>query len=214
MLNNIADVCEIISSVFVMVSILIAFLVFKKDHERSRREGSVDLILKWSSRLDKRASLAKKYVEQLSKNQIRHLYAQEEVAFNSANKDEEELCIKIKQLLHDDRDINKFNMRKLDENNSEEKLCLTEEESSELRWLVLTYLNMLESILIAWQHNSVDATIIEQEFAYMFNLSKGRDILQEFRIAAGSEDTYPAIEIFCNHLKEKRKKKLLRKHKI
>lgn len=200
-----ADMISIIVDVFTIVSVVFAYFFFKNDHERSRREASVDLIMKWSNSLNEKASLAKKYVEKLSKKQIEHLYAQEKVHFDKSNEDEKELCRNIKKLLMCGND-------KADDEDGEFFLC--EEESSELRWLIISYLNMLESILVAWQHRSADDTIIEQEFKYMFDLSKGRNILRDFRIVAGSEDCYPAIEMFYIHLEEKRKKMLKRKKKI
>lgn len=201
-----ADWTNVIVDVFMVFSVFFAYFFFKKDHERSRREASVELIIKWSSSLNKKASLAKKYVEKLSKKQVTHLYAQEKIYFNSSNEDERVLCKNIKELLNCD------NLTK--DHESDAEFCLCEEESAELRWIIISYLNMLESILVAWQHHSADDTIIEQEFKYMFDLSRGNNILKDFRTVAGSEECYPAIEMFCNHLEEKRKSVLKRKKKI
>ena len=197
---------SIIVDIFTIVSVVFAYFFFKKDHDRSRREASVDLIIKWSNSLNEKASLAKKYVEKLNKKQIEHLYAQEKVYFDKSNEDEKELCGNIKKLLECGSDI--------EDSEASDELFLCEEESSELRWLIISYLNMLESILVAWQHHSADDAIIEQEFKYMFDLSKGKNILRDFRIVAGSEHCYPAIEMFYSHLEDKRKKMLKRKKKI
>lgn len=199
------DILDIIIDIFVIVSVIIGFYIFKKDHERSRRESSVELIAKWSNSLNEKTSLAKKYVEQLNRKQTAHLYAQEKVHFNMSNEDEKTLLENIRKLLNCSINNEKIN---------NECSFLTEEESSELRWLIVNYLNILESILVAWQHHSADDSIIEQEFRYMFNLSKGNTMLKEFRMAAGNEECYPAIEMFYSHLEEERRKNLKRKPKI
>ena len=54
------DILDIIIDIFVIVSVIIGFYIFKKDHERSRRESSVELIAKWSNSLNEKTSLAKK----------------------------------------------------------------------------------------------------------------------------------------------------------
>lgn len=205
--NNI-NVIEILTFLVALAAAVIAWFCFRRDHKRSRRELSVDLIFKWTTNLDKRASLARKYVEQLDEKQTRCLENQEEVRFNPSDK---ELCYNIKKLLNTNIKQPNTKSRCKCEFRDSKNLFLTVEESSELRWLIVNYLNILESVLVAWQHRIADDSIIEQELKYLFDLANGKDILKKYRIAAGSENSYPAIEVFYNHLEKKRRKNLKRK---
>ncbi|MBO6149330.1 MAG: hypothetical protein J6O55_08330 [Lachnospiraceae bacterium] len=83
-----------------------------------------------------------------------------------------------------------------------------------LRNEIIGYLNRAESILSAWQHNVADTQIIEDEFAFLLDESEGKTMLENFRKAAGSESSFPAIEMFCLHLRKKRESKLIRKKKL
>lgn len=93
-------------------------------------------------------------------------------------------------------------------------IVLTGDKVSKLRWLVMTYLNILESILVAWQYSIVDREIIEHQFSYLFSSERGHSALSKFRSAAGGEKSFPAIEIFANHIEEKKKSILKEKANI
>ena len=93
-------------------------------------------------------------------------------------------------------------------------LELTESQSSTLRWHTMSFLNSLKTVLIAWQYSIVDREIIENELSYLFSTKDGHAALKYFRHAAGGEESYPAIEIFSNHIEEKRRRKLIEKVKI
>lgn len=74
-------------------------------------------------------------------------------------------------------------------------------EVTKLRWTIISYLNLLESILVAWHHEIVDKGIIEKQFAYIFSPENGYDGLENFRKAAGGAKSYPVIYKFIEHLK-------------
>ncbi len=191
-------------------SALIAFITLKKSHKRSRREMTVNLLLDWSKNLDKDASLARKYAQQLSDEQARDLYNQKRVKFNSTDYRERRLYINIKKLLKG----MSSNTESKGVHQKGKTLYLTELECREFRWLVISYLNKLESVLVAWMHNCADSKIIEEQFGYLFDESKGESILENVRKAAGRENTYPAIEKFQLTLKAQREKKLRRSRKL
>lgn len=78
---------------------------------------------------------------------------------------------------------------------------------TELRWHVITYLNTLETILVSWQLGIVDREVIEEEFDFIKDASKGCT-LAEFRHTAGG---FPVIEAFIDAIKDpspNQKKKL------
>ncbi|NNH78017.1 hypothetical protein HLH17_10150 [Acinetobacter sp. ANC 5380] len=166
------------------------------DHERSRREKTVDILFEWDKRLKKEGALARRIVETFSAEQCRELHAQLPILVNA------KLQPLLKQL---------FNGEFKQENNL---ISLNEAYSSELRWYVITYLNALESVLVAWQYSIVDREIIEHQFSYLFKPRDGHEGLKHFRVAGGGEETYPAIEIFASHIIEKRRAKLVQKANV
>jgi hypothetical protein len=174
------------------VTILIAFLVLRRDHERSRREKAVELSLYWSKNLNNKSSLARKCVEKLDTQQVNKLYNQEEIVFGEENR---KLYNEIKSLLG--------SQNKPEDAPASGNCKLTSADCAELRGIVIAYLNMLESILLAWRHNVADTNMIEEEFKYMMDPAKEYEILKEFRRVAGGTDSYPSIALFCRYLVKK-----------
>jgi len=183
-----------ISLVLSIVAIWVSLINSKQSHERSRREKAVELLLSWSENLNNKTSLAKKYVETLDQVQTKKLYNHEEIVFGEENK---EIYIGIKKLLR--------GLDAHEETTIAGAYRLTPNYCTELRAIIVTYLNMLECILIAWRHNIADPEIIEEEFSYMMDPAKQYEVLGEFRLAAGGTNTYPSIAKFCEHLENKGK---------
>jgi hypothetical protein len=188
---------EIFTLIISLIAIVLSLITLYRCHERSRRTEAINLLLFWSTSLNHKSSLARKYVEKLSKEQIKSLCEQEEVIFEEKDKG---LCNQIKELLN------------IGDNHDNCKL--TRSESAELRFLNISYLNTLESILTAWRHMVVDTEIIEEQFSYLINFKKGYEILKDFRQEEGGRDTYPSIEKFCEHLESKGKPKIKRKRRL
>ena len=94
------------------------------------------------------------------------------------------------------------------------QVALNRRQIKRLRWHIITYLNLLESILVSWQYSVADREIIEQQLRFLVSPKEGKNVLEGFRIAAGSEDSFPAIEVFFNHMDNERKKKLKEKGNI
>lgn len=198
-LSEWADLATILASTAI-IGVAAQFFHSRKeleaDHERSRREKTVDILLEWDQRLKKEGALARKIVETFSAEQCREIHAQLPIIVNA----------KLEPLL-----VQLFNTTFAPTNN---QITLNEAYSSELRWHVITYLNALESVLVAWQYSVVDRGIIEHQFSYLFKPSDGHEGLKHFRVAAGGGDSYPAIEIFASHIKEERRKKLIQKANV
>ena len=170
---------------------------FEADHERSRREKTVDILFEWDKRLKKEGALARKIVETFSAEQCRELTSQSPMQVSA------KLTPHLHQLFGKNLEPDQNNL-----------ISLNEAHSSELRWHVITYLNALESVLVAWQYSIVDREIIEHQFSYLFKPSDGHEGLKHFRVATGGEDSYPAIEIFASHIMEKRRAKLVQKANV
>lgn len=205
-LSDWADVAAIVGSlVFVAIAIQIgvAYRQLKADHERSRREKSVELLMEWTQQIKKEGSVARKIIETFDPEQCRELVNQQEI----------KVAKKHKKLLSEFfKENNSDNSEGLKENCND--ITLSESQSAELRWHAVSYLNSLESVLVAWQYSVVDREVIEQQFSYLFKPSDGHAALHDFRVAAGGEKSYPAIEIFSNHVEENRRKSLNMKAKV
>jgi len=199
-LSDWADLATILGAVAVIaaaVQVIIGYRQFKADHERGRREKTVELITEFFAKQKKEGPIARKIVESLNEEQCREIIAQQSVVVSS------KLKLLVQQLFPD---------QKFDHENG--TITLTENQSVELRWLVLSYLNALETLLVAWQYTIVDREIIETQFSYLFKPSEGHEVLKEFRTAAGGEDAYPAIEIFVTNIQAKRREKLIQKSAV
>lgn len=198
-LSEWADVATIVGSfaiIGIAVQVYIQHRQLKFDHERSRREKSVDVLQEWSRGLKKEGSVARKIIECLNEEQCREVFNQQEVKIS---KKHENLLIQL------------FG----DKIKSEDDLIiLSEGQTTELRWHTISYLNSLEYTLVAWQYAVVDKEIIETQFSYLFRPSDGHEVLKHFRKAAGGENSYPAIEVFVAHIAEKRRAHLTSKANI
>lgn len=179
----------LISITAIIISAVTALYTIRKDHERSRREKALELVMQWSTNLsnNRKSSLARKYVEKFDEKQARSLINQEEIVFNE---NETELCSKIRKLLSVNPEVSKEYERKL-----------TVEESSELRWIIICYLNMLESVLSASHHGVADIDIIREQFQYLYNPANGDYVLEKIRKACPG--CYPATDDFYENIKSK-----------
>lgn len=230
-----------------LFSILFAVRQMHADHERSRREKTLDMIMRWSCELSPEANFAVKIVEKFDKDQCRALVNMEPFEV------EKQVYDDIKELYDTKKDIERENQKGCDTNNNhigkterhfiisnihmcKRKFCEIKTENSftkgdgkdndnrrvtiegyylkKLRFSIIKYLNILESILVGWQNGILDEDVIEVQFSYLYNPTKDKKCLENIRNATGSETNYPAIEMFLIKLEEKRKSRLLRKGKV
>jgi hypothetical protein len=150
------------------------------DHERSRRELAISMMGAWTRSLDQKGSISRKLVETLDESQARSLANQEDVELNGTEQ-------------------KKLYAAAFEMTSGEEKVLMPSRESAELRWRMITYLNSLETVLVAWNYGIADKGIIEEQFAYLVSDQKGHAVLANFRKAEGGKDTYPAIDAFVRH---------------
>ena len=174
-----------VANIFIALGVGLALCSFRGDHERSRREKAVELISQWALNLNKRGSAARKLVETLDHEKSKLLFNQEPLTIGKKH------IGLVRAAL--EADVNEPEGNEID---------LDENQSSELRWQVVTFLNSLESVLSAWRHNIADKDIITEQFRYLVSKTDGHYILEEFRVVAGGSHTYPAIQEFVEHLKK------------
>ena len=183
-----------ISSALIVVQLLLSFIQKKKEHEEQRRQKTVDMLLEWNRSLERETSRATKIVGKFSEEQCRKLFRQEIFKVDKAIKSE--ICQLCKDENHSD-------CANCDLHESSKDECyISQRQLIELRWYIISYLNTLETVLVAWQQGTVDKKMIEREFSYMYSPENGVDVLSKFRNAAGGSKSYPVIDYFIFTLKE------------
>jgi hypothetical protein len=160
------------------------------DHERSRRELAVELCQKWAIHLNRKSTLARKLVENFSDEQARSLFNNEPIILDVKHLSLVKGCLP---------DTSYFNNNGISFENDRE-ITLQEKDVSEIRWLVVSYLNLLETIFAAWHYGIAEKQIIECQFGYLVAPDKGHLILERFRQAAGGANSFPAIKAFVSEI--------------
>lgn len=183
--------------IFAAIQVHLLRKQIKKEHEKRRRENTVETLRNWCASLGKNTSLAVDVAEQLSFPQCKKLYDKEsfDVTYDIKN------------------DICRFcGFEKNNQNQACQYCSLFQKKENdrlvvdgwilrELRWHVVSYLNALETVFVSWHLGLVDDSTIEEQLAYLRNPKKG-DGLANFRHASGG---YPITETFIDQIKDKPK---------
>lgn len=193
----VATIVQAIAALGIAIQIYQSKSEIEADHERSRREKSIDILTNWSKSLTKENSITRKILDNLNEDQCTNVLQQEEFKIH---KKHEPL---LQQLFGQDLDpaVDDF-------------ITVKPQQSAALRWNAITYLNSLEFTFVAWQYSVVDRKIIEDEFQYLFNPDSGSEVLKNFRKASGGSGVFPAIEIFSTHITQKNNEKLIQKSNV
>lgn len=171
-------------------TLLIIWRQFHADHERSRRQNSIEMMKVWTE-LTAGISLSARFAFQLfenfDENQCKSLWASD--SFKIDKKYEHLLILSLKEYFDD---------MKFQEKNSQ--IELTKEQVATLRFLAASYLNLLEMIFACWRHHIGDRSIIEDEFGLLISPAKDKFPYEKLRIAS---ESYPSISEFEKALKKK-----------
>ena len=165
------------------LTVVIAVWQIRADHERSRRELAVQLLLEWAKSLNPRGSIARKFATTLSRDQAVALLKQVPFSYDVGHLD----------LL----------VGALPPGTSIPEAVgglvpLGTVEVAQLRWEVLAYLNKLEAVLTSWRHWVADREMLEEEFSFLVSPDNGSRLVPEVLDAAGGD--YPAIREFAEHI--------------
>lgn len=182
-LSVIRDCVAIITLPLILFQLWIIKNSFSQDHERSRNEKAVDLIRDWTKVLNQKSSAARKIVEQLDKQTCVKLSKQEKFSI-----DKSDANIHLLKVLFGE-----------DFKSQNDKIEIDVAKATQLRWEIVTYLNILESVLIAYRHNVADREIIKEQFRYLVNPNENHFVLEEFRKVVGDE-SFPGIKDFAKEL--------------
>lgn len=173
------------------------------DHERSRRERAIEILMEWTKNLSRENLFTRKILDTLSEDQCKSIFRHESFKMDKKHH---------LMLMHVIREIPASAAPA--PTGDDDLIEISDYQSSTLRWHALSYLNSLEFTLIAWQYSIADREIIETQFQYLYNSSDGTEVLKNFRKAAGGSTAFPAIEVFTAHLAQKSKDQLIRKSNI
>lgn len=209
--SDIWSIIEALATVGSLISIWFMIVQFHSDHEKSRREKTVDILLEWKKSITEDTYIIKQLCEKLNEEQCRKLSLLE--AFNVEADWYKEFCEIFKDGSEQKKDENPIFPKSI---YCEDCSCtkkndipLTKAQVKKLRWELTNYLNILEIVMVAWENKIVDTEVIEQEFAFLINKKEGKTLLETFRIAVGDENTYPAIKDFCIQAEKKNQDKIL-----
>jgi len=201
-MSNITDWVVAISSCitaggvgFVAYQAYLAQKTLKSDHERSRRDTSIKLLMHMDINRKRQSSIARKFTEALDFNQSKSLHNQESFKVDAKHKDLLLGSISKDSALHSS----------IKDDNKEIEIPVS--DCADIRWQVVSYLNNLESTLSAWRHNVADKDMIEEQYHFLVSPKDGHYLLKEFREAAGGSRHFPSIEEFVSHIQEKSKNK-------
>ncbi|NVK54014.1 MAG: hypothetical protein HWE26_00250 [Alteromonadaceae bacterium] len=165
----------------------------KNDHERTRRVNTVDVVRIWVERTNHLWSAAKKVAEKTSVAECTNI---------SDNKSaripievESNLRTALSSIWDDDKDLTI----------KDGFIEINTKESTELKYLIVSYLNALETVLMAWRMAIVDKEMIEKQFCFLVKLKTEEQAMKNYRQAVDGHETYPCIELFIDRLIEKYK---------
>lgn len=224
--KNLIDLLGVIISISAIASVVMLVIQMKNGYERARREKTLDLLMIWSTNLTPETNFAVKIVEKFNKDQCTKLYKMDEFYVSK------EVCYEIKTVYSDYKEENKTSICEYLQTNTIEKnvdginctSCAAKTKSEDvlldkyyikkLRYSILQYLNILETVLLGWQNGVIDKEVVEQQFSFLHDPANNKNCLQDFRVAAGAERSYPSIEAFCIKLEENRKSEIKSKDYI
>lgn len=190
--NLILNIINTVMNVVICSSIIIAIWqlnIMKKttsqDHERSRREKAIDLILEWV-KFTNDGTGAKCLVERLDEKQCEKVW--KEQAF--------EMEIKYKD--YAERNIKGFGNVETDE--TRKVVIISKSQSSILRKEVVSYLNLTEVVFAAMYNSVADRDIILNEFSSLVCDRQNIHYLEKFRKVAGAKSAFPYSYRFVDEL--------------
>jgi hypothetical protein len=168
---------------------------YRDDHERSRRENALQMMLEWAKKLDRGTNIVTRFVDSLDESQARELANERPFCVAREKKGVVDSLSSVTEL--------EAGTALAD---CEAGIEIKQVAVSLIRAQAVNYLNMLEIVLTAWKHNIADREILREQFAPMYNPKNGDFMLERFRDALGGADAYPSIADFVQTLKADRQR--------
>lgn len=192
-MGKVAEWITAIATAITSAGLFLLWYQVKADHERSRRENAIKYLFEWSSGLTQRNTLARKIAENLNETEARDLvnYKPLKLPLDKEN-----------WLLGCLPNVSASGLKK-----NGGHIELNEAQVAEIRWQVVHYLNLLESVFAAARHNVADWDMLIEQFGYLVSEKEGYKVLGNVRAALGGDDAYPAIAEMQRRIVEKRQPK-------
>jgi hypothetical protein len=163
------------------------------DQGRSQRRLAMEMCMKWSDFMSAETSNVTRLIERMNQDQCDAIANSGKLVIST---DHTARLINVLEISFEDieQQLEKFKKGTVYE--LEGKYVL------HIRYIAVRYLNMLESILLAWTMAIADQKIIEDEFSYLFDESRRRTAMENLRAQIGMEG-FPAIRQFMAALRAK-----------
>ena len=201
LVNTIANTISAAGIVFLWWQVRLYRQEYRDDHERSRRENAVQMMLEWAKKLDRGTNVITRFVDTLDDLQARELANERPFCISREKKGVvESLLLSVTELARDTALAD-----------CDAGIEIRQVAVSLIRAQAVNYLNMLEIVLTAWKHNMADREILHAQFAPLYNPKNGDFMLERFRDAIGGAEAYPSIADFVQALKVERQRSASRK---
>ena len=175
----------------------------KKQLKQARIENTVEMVKYYSQNLTIEGKCAERIVRNFTEKQCRDLYEFLPVTVDSTTlKKICEICPELEKKACEDSQMQDGFKCKM-QNGS---YILEDYTVNALRGYVITYLNNLESVLLAWQLGSVEQKALQKQFEFLNRDDQREYTLQTFREVAGNGKSYPAIDKFYKYLNYEKQK--------
>lgn len=210
--EGVSAIAGCLAALFGFLALLSVALLHKQiraDHDRSRRERSVDLMTCYVTTHNPSNHpilFGQNLAFMLSEDQCRSLWDRE--TFDVSGKQQSFLDTWRSAC----NSSNEFKFKRIESDGTGIAVSrLSPSEVYFLRSIVTNYLNKLELVASAWHNNVADRGIIEQEFVRVFCPKDGVYVLEKFREASG---IYPSIGKLCEHYRQKKSQSIVAKPPI
>lgn len=206
-----------ISTVVGALAVVVAVRQLYAEHERGRREKTVEYLWNWSTNLSPELPRVRKFVEGLSKEDCQKLKHCQSFKVHKDLVGELEYLREYMSLFNHNELKNTdqdYHDKPLSRKKKKVNRRVSAREATIIRGLAVKYLNQLETLLVGWQYAVLSKDIIEHQFSYLFEEKDANYGLKDFRKVLGGQGTYPAIESFEVVMQEKKHRELVNKANI
>lgn len=193
-ITTIASAVAAIAGVVTTSSVFLLWKRIKASHERSRREKTIELLVFFTRETNYSGSgisPVRAFVESLDRNQCESLQQKKKFVVSANLRNVFSECLLAFDLVPTEHIPQKGG-----------DIEVTTEVVKKIRYRLIHYLNVLETIAAAWRHDVGHQEILEEEFISIISRKKNSFVLEDFRYATG---IYPSLEAFVQVLKQRQK---------
>ncbi len=208
MFEGLIVILTVVGSIFACIQLRQIKINRRRQFDQARREKTVEMVMYYVRNTKKETRVIEKIVAGFSDEQCQDLYNY--TPFQIDEKTKRLLCqiCPHKEECQKMSDIKKENCCKKKDNCRFKKgnsYIIDDVTLLFIRGHIISYLNVLECVLLSWQLGIVDQGVIEEQFIFLDKKRQKEQALDTFRTIAGLGKSYPAIEKFYQHLKQKRR---------